>query len=76
MVSFTFSPGNTIRSASVPIINDAPLEGTESFNGRLNTIAPRVTLDPAQTTVFIVDDDGKPVRNGLVDYWLKHSTTK
>ncbi len=66
VVSFTFSPRNTIRSASVPITNDALLEGAESFNGRLSTVAPRATLDPAQATVFIVDDDSKPAWIGLV----------
>ncbi len=66
MVSFTFSPGNTICSTTVPIIDDTLLEGTESFIGRLSTVAPRATLDPVQATVFIVDDDSKPAWIGLV----------
>ncbi len=56
-VSVIFSPRETTRSISVEIVDDMLWEHTEWFFERLSTVEPRVTLDPNQTTVYILDND-------------------
>ena len=57
----TFSPTNqnTALCVLVLITNDSNAEGPETFFGRLTTSEVRVTLTPDQTTITILDDDGK-----------------
>ena len=48
----------TVPFVQVPvtIVDDAIVEGDQSFFGNLNNPVGRVTLDPAQATVTITDD--------------------
>ena len=67
VVSLTYAPGNdTINHCVVvPVIDDNFAEGGEVFLGLLTTDEDRVTLSPSETTITIVDSDGKhtPYRN-------------
>ena len=47
------------QNITIPIINDVQLELNETFNVQLMNASPRVTLNPSQATVTIIDDDGK-----------------
>ncbi len=58
METFTFTDSQPV-CARVPIVDDSGLEGSEDFFGQLSTFADRVTLNPDETRVIIVDDDGK-----------------
>ena len=55
----TFTPGANQQTINIPIINDLRLEDNETFTVQLTNAPARVTLDPAQATVTILDDDGK-----------------
>ena len=55
----TFEPGVTRASVTVPIINDNVVEEEESFNGRLHSIEPDVSIGEDTAIVTIEDDDGK-----------------
>jgi hypothetical protein len=61
MESLTFAPGNdTIpHCVTVPILSDVIAEGQEFFLGNLESDGDRVTLSPQETTITILDDDGK-----------------
>ncbi len=48
---------------NISIVDDVSLEGSETFEGRLTTSADRVTLNPDQTSITIVDDDGKSINS-------------
>ena len=41
------------------IMDDEVQEGTEEFNVMVDTVEPRVTMEPDQGTVIIADDDSK-----------------
>ena len=55
----TFSEGINEACTSVQITNDDVLENDENFNLNLDTDAPRVTLNPEEGSVLIIDGDGK-----------------
>ena len=55
----TFSPGETVVCSPFLINNDQILEDLEDFRVVLETNDPRVTVDPSEGTVTIVDDDGE-----------------
>ena len=57
--TITFGPGTVEQNITIPIINDLRLELDETFTVQLMNPPPRVTLNPAQATVTIIDDDGK-----------------
>ena len=62
----TFSAGMTFASFDVTIINDNMPEDNENFSLTINSssLPTGVILDAvSQTTVTIVDDDGKLINN-------------
>jgi hypothetical protein len=67
MESLTFAPGNdTIpHCVTVPILSDIIAEGQEFFLGNLESNGDRVTLSPQETTITILDNDGKKYLNGI-----------
>lgn len=58
-VELTFEPGVTERQVMIRIINDLRLEHDEQFNSFVSlTVAdPAVTVNPAQASITIIDDD-------------------
>ena len=61
MAIFTFSPSATQFILTVPITDDDVLEANELFSVRaelLTTDATGVTIDPEQSDVTIIDEDG------------------
>ena len=67
-----FDESNTEQPSclSVMIINDAEIEGLESFSCQLFSDDPAVNFNTANTTINIVDDDddGKRQQNYLNTY--------
>ena len=57
MLSFT--EGITDSCTSIQITDDNVLEDDESFLLTLTTSEPRVTIDPEQGSVLIMDDDSE-----------------
>ena len=58
----TLSPGNILVAISVPLVDDGIFELTETFQARLEFPgAPpeRVTIDPGEADVTIIDNDGR-----------------
>jgi hypothetical protein len=57
MVLLTFVEGTSEACTNIQITNDTVLEDNESFLLSLTTTEPRVSLNPAQGSVLIIDDD-------------------
>ena len=57
--TLTFGPGALQQTITIPIINDLRVELNETFNVQLMNAPLSITLNPAQATVTIIDDDGK-----------------
>ena len=55
----TFMEGISDVCTTVQITDDNVLEDDESFLLTLTTSEPRVTLDPEQGSVLIIDDDSE-----------------
>ena len=70
MGTFIFSQAATQFSLAVDIVNDEVLEATERLLvlAEINSDAPKVSINPEQTTVTITDDDGK---KSLFQYSIK-----
>jgi hypothetical protein len=59
--SLQFAPGETVKSFTVPIIDDNLVEGTETINVSLSSPgAGEVEGSPYTTTIVVLDDD-KPL---------------
>ena len=59
MVLLTFVEGTSEACTNIQITNDTVLEDNESFLLSLTTTEPRVSLNPAQGSVLIIDDDSE-----------------
>ena len=57
-----FSAGQERRCVNVTILDDNLLEGPEDFEATLETLMPRVTLNPERSTINIGDDDGTCIK--------------
>ena len=57
-IPLTFDRNNSEFPISIDILNDQVHELDEDFFGRLSTDDPDAILDPGQTRVRILDDDG------------------
>ena len=57
-VTVTFTAGQTVATASVPIIDDPEVEDTEMFNATLSTTDSNVAFGQDTATVTILDNDG------------------
>ena len=60
------STENAIECVAITIINDAELEGDETFTVLLTTQDPDITLGNNITTINIIDDEGELVSSWLV----------
>ena len=54
----TFSPGNTIAQARVPITDDSIVEDIEHFTALMTTNNPNVVIGDDTATVTILDNNG------------------
>ena len=52
------SANNSFRCSVISIIDDAALEGNQTFRVTLSTLDPNVMLGTSTTTVTILDNDG------------------
>ena len=59
--SLVFDSGTASVSVSISILNDTLHETAESFLASLTTMDSDVDLDPDNTVVHILDDDGQCV---------------
>ena len=55
----TFTAGQTVATAPVPITDDSVVEEIEMFTATLSTDDSNVMFGEDTATVTIVDDDGK-----------------
>jgi len=58
--TLTFDPGQTIKTFSVPILEDALDEANETVNLTLSNFSNAVPGTPASAMLTIVDDDARP----------------
>ncbi len=63
--TLTFAPGETSKTFAVPIINDAHVEGSESFQVVLNNAAGATLGAQSMATVTIVDNDTPGQQNPI-----------
>ena len=54
----TFSPGDTIAQARVPITDDSVVEDTEPFTALMTSNNPNVVIGDDTATVTIQDNNG------------------
>ena len=57
-MSFNFVSA-TRKCMAVPLVNDAVTENNEEFLVILEAMTPEINLGISNTTVIIIDDDGK-----------------
>ncbi|HKE60428.1 MAG TPA: Calx-beta domain-containing protein, partial [Pyrinomonadaceae bacterium] len=65
--TLTFGPGVTERTFTIPIINDAHVEGPESFQVSLSSATGAPLQSPSSVFVNIVDDDLTVADNPIFD---------
>ena len=73
----TFTPGGTtVQHITVNITDDNLIEGTERFTASLSTTNSFTKIGSInETTVRIIDDDGKESRNVKLDYLYRNTYT-
>ena len=59
LTDLTFSPGNTVQSIVMSLVQDTLIEGDEVFTVVLSTTNSNVQINDAVTTVTILNDDSK-----------------
>ena len=58
-MNLLFSPGESLKSLSIPILDDLVIEGTETFQVTITSSDPQVrVVNPQSITVTITDTDG------------------
>ena len=62
-----FASGETSQSVTIPIVNDALVEGNESFSFTLSGPVGASLGAPSVATVTIVDNDGAPAAQNPID---------
>jgi hypothetical protein len=65
--SLRFAPGETSKSIIIPIVDDAYLEGSESFSVTLNSLSGATLGSPSSATVTITDNDASQGANPIDD---------
>lgn len=63
--SVTFAPGEIVKTVTVPILNDALIEGNETIGLALTNVNGALLLTPDAATLTIVDDDLGPGQIGF-----------
>ncbi len=68
----SFAPGETVKTISVPLVDDAYAEGNEAFTVTLSNPAGGVLGSPGTTTVTIADNDSVTGTNAidLADFFV------
>lgn len=67
ILTLSFSPGDVIELAPIPIINDAVVENSELFNLRLSSTDPAASIPTPDSQVLITDDNINDSEYGLID---------
>ena len=71
--TLTFNPGDTVKSFTIPIVNDTVIESDETFTVNFSNVSSAATLATPQITVTIENDDspvsncGEPTIDSAVD---------
>ncbi|MEZ4713577.1 MAG: Calx-beta domain-containing protein [Caldilineaceae bacterium] len=60
--TLTFNPGEMVKSVAIPILDDATLEGNESFTVTLSAPTNVVLGEPSAASVIIIDDEATSVQ--------------
>jgi subtilisin family serine protease len=64
--TLTFAPSETLKSFTIPIIDDGFVEGPETFQVALSNPSPGVALNtPAMATITIIDNDTASTPNPI-----------
>ena len=61
----SFAPGETVKTISIPLVDDAYAEGNETFTVTLSNPAGGVLGSPSTTTVTINDNDSVTGPNAI-----------
>src|SRR6185436_4971921 len=61
----SFAPGETVKTISIPLVDDAYAEGNETFTVTLSNPAGGVLGSPSTTTVTITDNDSVTGPNAI-----------
>jgi hypothetical protein len=62
-----FAVGETSKNLIIPIVNDALVEGDETFTINLNAATGAILATPNPATITIVDNDSTPATQNPVD---------
>jgi hypothetical protein len=62
-----FGVGETIKTFTIPIVNDALVEGNETLTVNLSGPAGALLANPTVATITIVDDDTTPATQNPID---------
>jgi hypothetical protein len=62
-----FGIGQTTKSIFIPVVNDALVEGDETFTINLNAATGAILATPTAATITIVDNDSTPATQNPVD---------
>jgi hypothetical protein len=66
--TISFAPGDTRKIITLPITEDALVEGDENFTLNLfNLVGPATLEEPSRATVTITDDDNTPTNLNPID---------
>lgn len=69
-LTVTFAPGETSKTVSIPVLDDAQIETRETFTVVLSNPSAGATLGrPAQATVTVRSDDGTPNQRYVVQLY-------
>jgi hypothetical protein len=65
--SLRFGINETTKTFTIPIVNDALVEGNETFTLNLTGISGALLANPSVATITIVDDDTTPATQNPID---------
>lgn len=65
-VTLTFNNGETLKNASIPILDDTQVENTESFSVNLSNVSGGATLGTQQTATVTLNDDDVASISGVL----------
>jgi hypothetical protein len=65
--SLRFGLGESSKTFTIPIVNDALVEGDETFTVNLSEVSGALIANPSAATITIVDDDTTPATQNPID---------